>query len=437
MKLAINGGEKIRTRLFPNQSAIGREEKIAVHKVLESTVLTGYKANVAGMYGGEQVQSLENEWSEYFKGFSFASGHPYPLALNSIAVNSCTSGLFVACGAIGLEPGDEVIVTPYSMTCSATIPLAWGAVPVFADIDPVTFNLDPVDVEKKITKKTRAIIVVDLFGMPYDKRINEIAKKHGLRIIEDAAQAPGAMRVGDYAGTLGDIGVFSFNQGKHISAGEGGMICTYNREFAERCRLLINHAEAVINDDRLFSKEKNTTALSYAQMFNTFGFNLRLTEIQAAMIRTQLKRFQRTLEIRKYNVRSLIDLLMNSPVKGIKLYYSSVYEEHAFYVLPLGFDTQEWGVSRERVIAAVKAELMPCAGRENEGVTIGAGYITPICDMPLFATGPFIPIPNCRKVQDKELIIMHRFIGPNAESGDMEDVANAFIKVWENRGELV
>ena len=199
-------------------------------------------------------------------------------AKHSISVNSCTSALLAACAAIGLNPGDEVIVTPFSMSCSATIPLHFGAIPVFADIEEDYFCLNPRSIEEKITKRTKAIIVVDLFGQPYDVgTIKKIAIENGLYIIEDAAQSLGAHAGGyGYAGTFGDIGCFSFTQGKHISAGEGGMIITNNDLLAQRCAMFRNHAEAVNND------------LNDERFDDLAGLNLRMTELQAMMVLNQL-----------------------------------------------------------------------------------------------------------------------------------------------------
>ena len=200
MELAINGGKKVRTKLFPAYKYINEKEIEAVTNVLKSGILSKF---IGGWHedfkGGNQVNCLEKEWSEKFD------------IKHSLAVNSASSGLIAALGAIGISPGDEVIVTPYSMSISATAPLFYGAIPIFADIDSDYFCIDVDSIEKKITKRTKAIIAVDLFGHTYDyKRINKLAKSNNIVVIEDAAQAPGATEDGRYAGTLGDIGVFFF-----------------------------------------------------------------------------------------------------------------------------------------------------------------------------------------------------------------------------------
>jgi dTDP-4-amino-4,6-dideoxygalactose transaminase len=280
---------------------IGSEEKAAVMRVMDRGILSGYQGNWSdAFYGGEEVHALEKEWAEYFG------------VKHAIAVNSATSGLWAACAAIGLTSPfelatewdsaincpDEIIVSPYSMTCSASIPLHFGAKPVFADIEPDYYCLDPASVEAAITEHTKAIIVVDLFGQPYDAdAINAIAKKHGIMVIEDAAQAIGATYKGRYAGTLGDIGVFSLNRHKHIQCGEGGVVVTDNDELATRLRLLMNHAEAVVNDmDRQGELDMQFVSRSDMRINNLVGLNLRMTELQAAIAREQLKKLEGILE---------------------------------------------------------------------------------------------------------------------------------------------
>jgi len=245
---------------------IGKEELKAVQRVIKSGNLSGYKGSLSGFNGGPEIQALEKEWAEYFH------------VKHAVACNSATSGLWMACQAIGLKAGDEVIVSPWSMTCSASMPILFGAIPVFADIEPDYYCLDPKSVEERITDKTKAIIVVDLFGMPYDvPAISKLAFKHKLFIIEDAAQAAGAKYNDRYAGTFGSIGVYSLNVHKHIQCGEGGIAVTDDDELALRLRLAMNHGEAVEND----------TVDPYQ---NIVGMNLRMTELSAAVAREQLKK---------------------------------------------------------------------------------------------------------------------------------------------------
>jgi dTDP-4-amino-4,6-dideoxygalactose transaminase len=181
----------------------------------------------------------------------------------------------------------EVIVTPYSMSCSASLPILLGAKPIFADIEKDYYCLDVKSIANKITPRTVGILVVDLFGMPYDAdAINALAKRHNLWVVEDAAQAIGAKYKGKYAGTLADIGVYSLNVHKHIQCGEGGMMVTDNDRTAMKLRLIMNHAEAV-NDDLQRSEVCGDVRPDYG---NLAGMNLRMTEMQAAIAREQLKK---------------------------------------------------------------------------------------------------------------------------------------------------
>lgn len=432
MKLAINGGEPVRKKPFPAYNTIGKEEKEAVNRVLDSGVLSKFLGCWHDdFYGGSEVQSLEKEWGQYFN------------VKHAISVNSCTSGLYAAVGAIGTEPGEEIIVSPYTMSASATAPLIYNAVPVFADIEEDFFCLDPASIEERITDRTRAIIVVDLFGQPYDvERINAIAKKHRLYVIEDAAQAPGARYKDRYAGTLGDIGVFSLNYHKHIHCGEGGIVVTDNDELADRVRLIRNHAEAVVEG-------KGQTDLT-----NMIGFNFRMTEIEAAIARCQLKKIKFLLDARQKNCVYMAEQL--NEISAITPARIREGGEHAFYVQPFKFDGDIAGVSRDIFIDAVKVELSPTKLRESEGVKISYGYVKPLYRQPLFqqkvAYGskgfPFTAsfnkneiiyhegiCPVTEMLYEKKLFI-HELMHPFLLKKDMADVVNAFLKVWENRKEL-
>ena len=432
MKLAIQGGKPIRSKPFPAYITIGKEEKEAVTRVLDSGVLSKFLgAWHDQFYGGPEVQALEKEWTEYFS------------VKHAIAVNSCTSGLYAAVGALGVEPGEEIIVTPYSMSCSATAPLVYNAIPVFADIEEEYYCLAPPSVEKQITPRTKAIIIVDLFGQPHDaEAIKALAAKHGIHVIEDAAQAPGASYRGRYTGTLGDIGVFSLNYHKHIHCGEGGIVVTDDDELAEKVRLIRNHAEAVV-------ESKGTVNL-----VNMIGFNYRMTELEAAVARCQLKKLGLLFHDRVERCEYLAERLMAIPALVPPKVRGGC--AHAYYVHPFKFKEDVAGVSRDRFIEAVKAELSPTELREGEGVKIVCGYVKPLYLQPLFqkqvAYGskgcPFkLPwyegkanyekglCPVAERMHTKELFY-HELITPSMTKDDLDDVYNAFEKVWINRKAL-
>src|SRR3989339_1311719 len=190
--LALLGGEPIISKKAQRNNTIGQEEIDAVLDVLRSGVLSKFLGCWDGdFYGGPKIQALERAWENYFN-IKYA-----------IAINSATSGLITALGAIGIEPGDEVIVSPWTMSASATSILVWNGIPVFADIEAETFNLDPASIEKNITPYTKAVMVPDIFGQAADlDRIMALARHYHLKVIEDAAQAPGALYQGRQAGTI-------------------------------------------------------------------------------------------------------------------------------------------------------------------------------------------------------------------------------------------
>lgn len=430
-KLAINGGAKLRTTPFPAYNTIGVEEEEAVLRVLRSGKLSTYLgAWHEDFYGGVEVRALESEWADYFG------------AKHAISVNSATSGLICAVGAAGIEAGDEVIVSPYTMSASAVAPLFYGGIPIFADVEKETYCLDAKSVEKKITKKTKAIIVVDIFGQPYDvEAINALAKKHNLIVIEDAAQAPGATYKGEFAGTLGDMGIFSLNYHKHIHSGEGGVIVTNDDVLADKLRLIRNHAESVIAN-KGFSSPK--------ELVNMIGFNFRMTEIECAIAREQLKKLPELLLQRQANVRYLNDALKTIPC--LKTTTIREHVEHAFYVHPLEFDAKMAGVHRDVFIKAVKAELPRSIMRDDSDVLMGCGYVKPIYLQPAFAHKmafgskgyPFNLSPVVYKKGDcpvcEELhfdkLFTHELMRPPATKEDLDDVVRAFKKVWDNKEEL-
>lgn len=426
--LAIHGGKPVRTKLFPAYNTIGAEEKAAVQKVLDSGNLSQFLGVwSADFLGGPTVRKLEEDWCNAL-GVSHA-----------VSVNSNTSGLFTAIGACGIQPGDEVIVSPYTMSASAIAPMVYGGVPVFADIDPDTFCLDPKSIEKVITPRTKAILIVHIFGHPADMdAILAIAKKHKLMVIEDCAQAPMGKYKGKYVGTIGDIGVFSLNYHKHIHTGEGGIITTNNSNLAERIQLIRNHGENVV-------EAKGVTDIT-----NMIGFNYRMTEVEAAIGIEQLKKLPRLLEERLHNAKFLHERLGN--MKGLSsppwVESSSV---NTFYVQPLRYNENVLGVHRNKFVNAVKAEIPSAVLRETAPL-IGAGYVKPLYLQPIYQQRAGKCSFNCSHYTgdvsyDKGIcpvtermhfteLITHEYMRPGMEQQDLDDVVRGFEKVTNAIHEL-
>ena len=243
----------------------------AVMKVLRSSHLTT----------GPTVENFENKFADRV-------GAKY-----AVAVSSGTSALHTALVAAGIGPKDEVVTTPYSFAATSNAILHAGAVPVFVDIRPDTFNIDPDRIEKKIGKRTKAVVAVHFAGLPCDlDPLQRICRRHGLKLIEDAAHALGAVYRGRPIGSVGDLTTFSFHPAKHITTGEGGMITTSSNVFAERMRRFRNHG---ITADVNQRNKKN----SWKYDIDEIGYNYRLSDIHCALGMSQLDNLRRFVDRRR------------------------------------------------------------------------------------------------------------------------------------------
>ena len=263
----------------------------------------------------------------------------YVGAKHGVATTSCTTGLHLALATAGIGKGDEVIVPSFTFIASANAILYTGADVVFCEIDPRTFNIDPNDIEKRITKRTKAIMPIDQIGLTADMdAVNAIAKKHGLDVVEDAAPAVGEEYKGRKVGSNAHQTVFSFHPRKVITTGEGGMITTDDDAFADRARKLRAHGMSVSDLDR--HKSDRVIIEEYPEL----GFNYRMTDIQASIGLVQLRRLDELLAIRRAKAQRYNEEL--ATVKGIEVPFVPKYAAHTYqsYCLRL---TKECRLDRE------------------------------------------------------------------------------------------
>ena len=285
----------------------GALNKLDYEKILNlnSKAAAKFKDLEIRFLGGKYVRKLESNVARKFK------------IKYCVSSNSATSCLHMALASINVGPGDEVLVPSMSFNSSATSILYVNAIPKFVEVKKDTFCIDPDDIKKKITKNTKAIIVVHLGGNSADmQKIMKIAKKYNLKVIEDAAQSPGAKYKGKYLGTLGDIGVLSLTETKNITCGEGGLLVTNNKNFAKRSRLLRNHGEGVVPN--------NLKKIDYE---NIIGMNYRLTELQASVAIHQFLNLDKVNKKRKKNA----DILLKGLKKYKHLLIPQKIEKHTEY----------------------------------------------------------------------------------------------------------
>ena len=311
---------------------IGDEEINAVIEVLKSGMLAS----------GKEVKEFEKEFAQYLG------------AKHGVAVVNGTAALDVALKALRIGPGDEVITTPFTFIASANSILFQGARPVFADIDPKTYNLDPNEVLEKITDKTKAIVVVHLYGQPADmKAFKEIAEDHKLYLIEDCAQAHGAEFEGQKVGTFGDIAAFSFYPTKNMTTGEGGMVVTNDGELAKKVDLIRNHGQA----------EK--------YLHVELGYNLRMTNIAAAIGRAQLKKLDEWNKKRIENARLLTEGI--SKIDGLTPPHVDPRAKHVFHQYVIRVE-EEFPLNRDELMAKLR----------EKGIGSAVHYPSPVHQQPFY-----------------------------------------------------
>jgi perosamine synthetase len=435
--LAVNGGPPVRTRPFAPPCFLSGDERELLLACLESQQWSSFRACTPGPEIRRLIGLSSEELARYGPLEAPFVGGKYVRQLESlfarktgtrfaVSANSATSGLVMALGAIDLDPGDEVIVPCMSFHATATSVLFFNAVPVFTEVKPDTFCIDPVDAEAKLTRRTKAILVVHLGGNSADMdAIMVIARKHSLPVIEDCAQAPGVTYGGRPVGSIGDAGVFSLTETKNITCGEGGVLVTDIPRIARKARLIRNHGEGVVEAD-----------WPQDEMVNVVGMNFRLTELQAAVAIAQLNSLDERNAIRRDNASYLVQQTEQFPQL-----VPPAAERGAgavSFILKWRYQPRIGDPDRATLVRAMRAE----------GIPLVEGYARLLHELPIFARRiafgkhgvPFVApyhegslqygrgaCPRSEEINDQ--FLWFGFVNPPNARNDMDDVASAFGKI--------
>ena len=409
-KLAITGGRPVRRKPFAPWPVYGQAEARALKKVLESRNWGGYP--------------FPNRYASSFaRKFARFHGAKYGLA-----VANGTVAIEIALKAAGIRPGDEVIVPAYTWEGTVGPIMLLNAVPVFVDIDPETYCLDASLIEKAITPKTRAILPVHLAMRFADMdEIMRIARARGLRVIEDCAHAHGGRWQNKGAGSIGDLGSFSFQSSKLMTAGEGGAIITSSLELYERAQTYTNCGRASATD-------------KFRHRF--IGHNYRMTEFQAAILEAQLKRYPRQNQVRLANIRHFEKRLTGT--EGLRFLKRAPRQTRvAPYQYVFRYQPERWEVPRASFLGALELEGVPCDGLFYEPVYKSSLFPVDPADFPALSWGRPQPLnlremyhcPVAERAAYEESVWLphHIFLG---RRNDVDDIADAILKVLENVEEL-
>ena len=395
---------------------IGDEERNQILEVLNSGNISTFVASPGEHFlGGKKIREFEEN-------FAAKMGTKY-----AVAFNSASSALHAAVVAVGVQPGEEVIVPPTTFTSTATSALMHNAIPVFSDVKRDTFCLDPAKLDHVSSPLGKAIIPVHLFGNSCDMdEILVFAKKNNLAVIEDCAQSPGAQYKGRTVGTMGDCGIFSFQESKNMMTGEGGMLITNDDDIAKISQMVRNHGEMIT------PTLKNRT---YKSEF--LGWGYRMTELEAALGIAQLSKLDYF-----NNQRIKLGTFLHNEINKIDGLKHVKYEfvKHVYWVFGISYDENKVGIPRDLFCEALKAEGIPCS----------AGYVKPLYLNPLYQEKRAFAFkhytgnakyekgicPVAELLYEKELINT-MICRPPASINDMEDVIMSIHKIIENKNELL
>ena len=329
-KLAILGGKPVRTKSFPRWPVWDKSAEESVLSILRS---------------GNWFRGRGNTVSKFEEKYAELMG-----AKRCVCTVNGTNALMTALHALDIGVGDEVIVSPYTFIATYNVVFGSCALPVFADTDPETFQINPDKIEERITENTRAILPVHILGLPANMdKINAIAKKHKLVVIEDACQAWMAEWRGKKCGTVGDLGCFSFQNSKHLPCGEGGAVIGNDDEIMDRCY-------SYHNCGRPFGSVKATSG------YPIIGTNRRMTEYQAAILLSQIKRLEKDAQKRTENADYLTSKIKDIPGILPAKFYDGVTRA-AYHLYPFRYKKEHFNnLSRNKFLSALRAEGIPCSG---------------------------------------------------------------------------
>lgn len=395
-ELAIDGGTPIRTEPLPSWPAPGDEECAAVDAVLRSGDIN--------YWTGDRGREFERRYARATQ------------TKGAIAVANGTLALELALRAFGVGAGDEVVVPARSFIASASCAVAVGAVPVIADIDPVSGALTADTIEAVLTERSRAVIVVHLGGHPADMDpIMDLARDRGLVVVEDCAQAHGGFYKGRPVGSIGDAGCFSFCQDKIIPTGEGGMVVLSDKDAFVRAWEYKDHGKSI----EKLSHPVPDDGSSYRWLHDSFGTNMRLGEMEAALGLVGLDKLPRWHTRRARNARRLAAGLADVP--GIEVFLSPEYGTHAYYRLygRIDIDSLAEGWTRDRVLAAIR----------SEGVAVQYGSCAELYREQAFVCAGLAPagrLTGASRAHEESIAF---FVHPTLEDEDIDDVIAATAKV--------
>lgn len=393
-KLAINGGYPVRaSKIYYGRQWIDNDDIKAVEKVLKGDFITC----------GPKVEELERELEKY-------TGAKY-----AVAVSNGTAALHCACIAAGIKEGDEVITTPLTFAASANCILYCGGKPVFADVDLETYNISPLSIREKITEKTKAVIAVDFTGQAVQhKEIREICDEYGLIFIEDAAHAIGTQYNGQQIGSLADMTCFSFHPVKTITGGEGGAVLTNSDDYYNK--IVLAHTHGITHDHEFMEDDYHEGMWCYEQI--SLGYNYRITDFQAALIISQLKKLDFFAERRKEIVKRYNEAFKNIPELILQKNISESDTCNHLYIIQLNFE--KINCTRREFFDAMSAENVQCQ----------VHYI-PVYWFPYYRKLGYEKglCPNAEKIYSD---IMSIPLYPKMSDQDVEDVINTIIKVIDN-----